>query len=75
MKTKLFGLLMLAVLTLFSCKEKEQEVEVLVEETEAPDSADYDKKVAVIRAFFQAHSDEDLDAQSALLADDMNWSP
>ena len=75
MKTKLFGLLMLAVLTLFSCKEKEQEVEVLVEETEAPDSADYDKKVAVIRAFFQAHSDEDIEAQSALLADDMNWSP
>jgi len=75
MKTKLFGMLMLAVLTLFGCKEKEQEVEVLVEETEAPDSADYDKKVAVIRAFFQAHSDEDIEAQSALLADDMNWSP
>ena len=75
MKTKLFGLLMLTVLTLFSCKEKEQEVEVVVEETEAPDSADYDKKVAVIRAFFQAHSDEDIEAQSALLADDMNWSP
>ncbi|MGB5386050.1 MAG: nuclear transport factor 2 family protein [Eudoraea sp.] len=75
MKTKLIGLLMLAVVTLFGCKEKEKEVEVVVEETEAPDSADYDKKVAVIRAFFQAHSDEDLEAQSALLADDMKWSP
>ncbi|MEP0132820.1 MAG: nuclear transport factor 2 family protein [Eudoraea sp.] len=75
MKTKLFGLLMLAVLTLFGCKEKEKEAEMVMEETEAPDSADFDKKVAVIRAFFQAHGDEDIEAQSALLADDMKWSP
>jgi len=75
MKTKLFGLLMLAVLTLFGCKEKEAETEMAVKETEAPDSADFDKKVAVIRAFFKAHCDEDIDAQSALLADDMKWSP
>lgn len=75
MKTKLFGLLMLAVLTLFSCKEKEQEVEVVVEETEAPDSADYDKKVAVVRAFYRAHCDEDIDALSSMLSDDMKWSP
>lgn len=75
MKTKLFGLLMLAVLTLFGCKEKEKEAEMAKEEIQAPDSADFDKKVAVIRAFFQAHSDEDLEAQSALLADDVKWSP
>lgn len=75
MKTKLFGLLMLAVLTFFSCKEKEKEAEMDKVESEVPDSAAFDKKVAVIRAFFQAHSDEDIEAQSALLADDMKWSP
>ncbi|WP_297794291.1 nuclear transport factor 2 family protein [uncultured Eudoraea sp.] len=75
MKTKIFGLLMLTVITLFGCKEKEKETEMVMEETEAPDSADFDEKVAVIRAFFQAHSDEDIEAQSALLADDMKWSP
>ena len=66
---------MLTVITLFGCKEKEKETEMVMEETEAPDSADFDEKVAVIRAFFQAHSDEDIEAQSALLADDMKWSP
>ena len=37
MKTKLFGMLMLAVLTLFGCKEKEQEAQITMEKNEAPD--------------------------------------
>jgi len=75
MKTKLFGLLMLAVLTFFSCKEIEKEAEMAMEEAEAPDSADFDKKVAVVSAFYQAHCDEDIDALSSMLSDDMKWSP
>jgi ketosteroid isomerase-like protein len=75
MKTKLFGLLMLAVITLFSCKEKEPEAVMATEVSEAPDSSDYDKKVAVVRAFFQAHCDENMEALSSMLADDMKWSP
>lgn len=43
--------------------------------SEAPDYAAFDKKVAVIRSFIQAHSDEDINAQSALLSDTLKWSP
>ena len=48
---------------------------MVVEVAEAPDSAAFDKKVAVISAFYQAHSDEDIDALSSMLSDDMKWSP
>ena len=75
MKTKLFTLVMLAVLTLFGCKEQATEPEMAQEESEAPDYDAYDKKVAVIKAFDQAHCDEDLAAQGAMIADDMKWSP
>jgi len=75
MKTKLFGLIMLAVLVLFGCKEKEQETEMAVNESEAPDYASFAKKVAIVRAFYQAHTDEDLEAQKAMLSDTLKWSP
>ena len=45
------------------------------ETTAAPDYALFDERVAVIRSFIQAHCDEDLDAQSAILADTLHWSP
>lgn len=75
MKTKLFAMLMLAVFTLFSCKEQAKETEMAEEAVEAPDYDAFDKKVAVLEAFYQAHSDEDLEAQSAMIADDFQWSP
>jgi hypothetical protein len=75
MKTKLFGLIILALLTLFSCKEKEQETEIVIEEIESPDYASFDKKLSVIRSFYQAHSDEDLEAQMAMISDTLKWSP
>ncbi len=75
MKTKLFALIMLGVMTLFGCKEQAQEAETAMEEAEMPDYEDFAKKVAVIEAFYQAHCDEDLAAQEAMLADDLKWSP
>ena len=75
MKTKLFTLIMLAAMTLFGCKEQAPEPEMAQEESEVPDYAAFDKKVAVIKAFYQAHCDEDLAAQEAMVADDMKWSP
>lgn len=75
MKTKLFALIMLGVMTLFGCKEQAPEAETTMEEADMPDYEAYAKKVAVIEAFFQAHCDEDLAAQDAMIADDFKWSP
>ena len=77
MKTKLYALIMLAAMTLFGCKEQAQQTEMAEAEPEAdaPDYAAFDKKVAVIEAFYQAHSEEDLAAQDAMLSDDFKWSP
>lgn len=75
MKTKLFAIIMFGVLCLFGCKEQPQEAETVAEEAEMPDYDAYNKKVAVLRAFYQAHCDEDLEAQDAMIADDFQWSP
>lgn len=77
MKTKFFGLALLAVVALFACKQAaETETETVVEEVETkPDYADFDRKVAVIEAFYEAHSNEDLEALSAMLSDTLQWSP
>ena len=66
---------MLAVFTLLGCKEQSQEPEATMEEAEMPDYEAYAKKVAVIEAFYQAHCDEDLAAQDAMIAEDFKWSP
>ncbi len=76
MKNPLFGLMALAVLALVACKEAapaEQSEEM--EQSMTPDYAAFDKKVAVVRAFYQAHCDEDLQAQTAMLSDTLKWSP
>ena len=70
MKNQLISLITLALLTLVACKQP-----VAVEESESPDYAAFDKQVEVIRSFYQAHSDEDLEAQRAMTSDTMQWSP
>lgn len=81
MKKQILGILVLALLTMVACKEattdseETEEVETEEVEMEAPDYAAFDKKVAVLRAFVKAHSDEDLSAQKAMLADSLKWSP
>lgn len=73
MKNQLTTILMLALLTLSACKQAAPEVEQEV--IEQPDYAEFDKKVAILRSFVQAHADENLEAQRALLADTLKWSP
>ena len=76
MKLKLLSLALLALATLFGCKETAQaESEVVAEEAEGPDYADFDRKVAVIAAFYEAHGNEDLGAVTEMLSDTMQWSP
>ena len=77
MKTKLFALTMLAAMTLFGCKEQTRQSEMAeaADEADAPDYGAFDSKVAVIEAFYQAHCDEDLAAQDAIISDEFRWSP
>ena len=67
--------MLVAVLATFGCKEQASEMAMEEETMETPDYADFDKKVAIIQAFYKAHEDEDLEAQRAMLADTMQWSP
>lgn len=75
MKKQLISLFALALLTLVGCKETATMEESETTEQNTPDDAAFNKKVAVIRAFFKAHADEDLEAQKAILSDTMKWSP
>ncbi len=75
MKTKLFGIIMISLFTLICCKEKEQETEVVVEEQATPDYEGFDKTVALIRALYQAHGDEDIEAMKAMVSDTLKFSP
>ena len=75
MKARLLTLMLLAVLTLLGCKEKEAEAEMPMEEAAGPDDTAFNEKIAVIRAFFKAHCEEDFDTMNAMVADDFRWSP
>ena len=81
MKKLPITLLLLALMALVACKQPASEETTMVEEIEekitsdAPDYAAYNNKVAIIRSFMQAHSDEDLAKQAELLADTLKWSP
>ncbi|UJH67769.1 nuclear transport factor 2 family protein [Allomuricauda sp. SCSIO 65647] len=77
-KTVLQSLMVIALLAMISCKQATPSTEAETMESNeesALDYADFDKKVETIRAFFQAHCDENLEAQSAMLADSLVWSP
>lgn len=81
MKNKLLSITILALLTLTACKNAEtteetnaEEItEVEVQET-TDNTATFEKRMAVLRAFLKAHTDEDLEAQSALISDTLKWS-
>ena len=78
MKIKLLSLALLAVATLFGCKqtaEAEAEEEMATEEVAGPDYADFERKVGIISDFYEAHGNEDLAAQTAMLSDTLEWSP
>ena len=80
MKNYFVSIIALALLVTVACKETTKEesedvVEVEEMEMEAPDYAAFDKKIAVLRAFIQAHEAEDLEKQKSLISDTMKWSP
>ncbi len=76
MRTKLIALAALVLLVAFACGEQQDpEPEVSVKESEAPDYAMFEKHVAAIRAFYQAHSDEDMEALTSMISDTLQWSP
>lgn len=68
--------MLLAVATLFGCKEQaDPEPEVSKEDEKAPNYATFDERVAKIRAFYAAHGNEDLEKQASMLSDTMQFSP
>lgn len=76
MKKKLISLIALSLVVVVACKEAAPSGQSdAVEQSESPDYAAFDKKVAVIRSFFKAHCDEDLEAQRSLISDTLKWSP
>lgn len=70
MKNLVICLGAVALLAFTSCKQ-----EASMEQTETPDYTSFNEKVAVIKSFYQAHHDENIDALSGLLADTLKWSP
>ena len=75
MKNYLFSIIVLALFTFAACKQPAPAPEVEIEKSVEPDYAAFDKKVAIIRSFVQAHADENLEVQRELLADTLKWSP
>lgn len=76
MKNQLL-IIVLALLTFTACKQAETNQEAVSEEVEV-EEVDYtdtfNERVAILKAFTKAHSDEDLEAQSAMFADTVKWS-
>jgi limonene-1,2-epoxide hydrolase len=77
MKNKLFSIIILALLTFTACKQAETNADTTATaaESEMPDYAAFDKKIEVLNAFINAHSNEDLDALTGMLSDTLKWSP
>lgn len=73
MKKEFITLVALGLFAFSACKQAAPSEEMT--KTEAPDYAAFDEKVAVISAFYQAHSDEDLETLSNMIADTLQWSP
>lgn len=69
------GIVAVVLFTLASCKEAATSDKAKTNMPSATDYADFDQKVETIRAFFRAHCDENLQAQSEMLADSVAWSP
>ena len=70
MKNQLFSIITLALLSLVACKQPN-----VVEESESPDYALFDRNVEVVRSFIKAHCDENLDAVQSILSDTLQYSP
>ena len=78
MKNQLL-IFVLALLTLTACKEAENNQEDATKEVEVEEVVDntetFNDRVAILKAYLQAHCDEDIEAQKAILSDTLKWSP
>jgi len=76
MKKRLNYFIVLVLFTLAACQPPAtKEDKAKSPESELPDYAAFNKKVDVLRSFIKAHENEDLNAQSELMADTLRWSP
>ena len=75
MKIKVCGMALLAMLALMGCKETAESAEASSEEKTALTDDDFNAKVDVVKALFNAYENEDLEAISAMLADSLRYSP
>ncbi len=73
MRTQFITLAVLGLFVLSACKQAAPSEETT--QTEAPDYAAFDAKVAIITAFYKAHEAENLETLTNLLADTLQWSP
>lgn len=76
MKNQLTILIVLVLFTLTACEQPApREQSETKAPSDLPDYAAFDKKVEVLRAFINAHENENLEAQGEMMADTMRWSP
>ena len=77
MKNQLL-IIVLALLTFTACKQaetnEEANTEVEVTEEIVDNTATFEKRLGILRAFIQGHSDENLEAQASYFADTLKWS-
>lgn len=73
MKKQLFVLATLSFLILSTCQSSTPPA--AEEPSDAPDYVAFGSKVQVIKAFFKAYADEDMEAMTGMVADTMQWSP
>ena len=82
MKKLIFSLLAFALISFYSCKDsttaestEAEEATEMEEVDEAPDYDLFNSRVETIKAFYNAHENEDLEAISNILADTIKVSP
>ncbi len=78
MKNLQYSLITLALFAFTACQPPANEQNTdfaAAEESDLPNYAAFNKKAEVLRSFFKAHGDEDLEAQKAILSDTLQWSP
>lgn len=75
MKNFVFTIAIMSMLVLIGCKEASADAEPAVQETESPDYDGFAKKVAILKSYFEAHKNEDLEKMKSMVADTLKWSP
>ena len=79
MKNRHWSLVLMFALIFVSCKqtatEKTTETEDITVVAEKPDYDLFEQKANIVRAFIQAHCDENLEVQNNMLSDTLKWNP